>query len=329
VWQLLGRIVNDNAVDYISSKINRLQTSQADLVWGILQKLAANEEVCVGSKDTTTGTAHCWNPFFVKEPKKKGYANLSNALPISKLFYPPWMEPPAQGSASKHKPKKRDWKTREPVGLNPLAIASTIAKHPNDSPPHTPERRKKEQFYGFNLNPAGAPGGPNTTYTNMDRNPYWEPGRPDPPQATKQQRKSAVRPQSRPQSARATTGRKAPTSFTVAKKKDTYKSSVPLDHGLAMPVSEYSGVYTNHGAARAAGCTNQHHMPTACITGMGMAGAGLNPSGAPAVGAGTNSKSASHAEFLKRISLSRDSGRSKKRPQTAGSRYSSRPQTHG
>jgi len=85
VWQLLGRIVNDNAVDYISSKINRLQSSQADLVplppavsvyeglcvreslaarsdegsglqvWGILQKLAANEEVCVGSKDTTTG----------------------------------------------------------------------------------------------------------------------------------------------------------------------------------------------------------------------------------------------------------------------------------
>merc|ERR1712110_290627 len=147
-----------------------LQSSQAELVWDILQKLAANEEVCMGSKDTTTGTTHCWNPFFAKEPRKKGYPNLSNALPISKLFYPPWMDPPAQGSASNHKPKKRDWKTREPVGNNPMQIASSVHKPPNDSPPHTPDRKKKELFYGFNLNSAGAPGGPNTTNTNMERN---------------------------------------------------------------------------------------------------------------------------------------------------------------
>jgi len=325
VWQLLGRIVNDNAVDYLSSRINQLQSTHADLVWDVFQKLAANEEVVAGGRDTTTGTAHCWNPFFVKDARRRGYPNLSNALPISKLFYPPWMDPPAQGSA-KHKPKKRQgWKSR--CDNNPMTIASTVAKHPNDSPPHTPKHKQKELFYGLNLNQNGAPGGPHTTSTNMAVNPYWEPGRPEPEPAKAQlkpARLESARPASQRPASAITRRKNGPGKVLSGGSNDSQKgqqSSVALDLGLPMPCSEYSGTYKNHVNAKPGSFNNPSHMPTQCITGMGPAGAGVNPSGAPAVG--TNS----HLEFLKRISMSRDSGRPKtKRPQTAQS-CRSRPQS--
>lgn len=52
VWQLIGNIVNDDAIDYVSHRIAGLGSGDADLVWDTLQKLAANEEVLRDTKET-------------------------------------------------------------------------------------------------------------------------------------------------------------------------------------------------------------------------------------------------------------------------------------
>merc|ERR1712166_711767 len=60
--------------------------------------------------------------------------------------------------------------------MNSMTAASAARDrwHLNDSPPDTPVSQQKEYYYGNNFGRNGTEGGPHTTYTNQENNPYTD-----------------------------------------------------------------------------------------------------------------------------------------------------------
>eukprot|EP00658_Telonema_sp_P-2_P030061 TRINITY_DN22770_c0_g2_i2.p1 TRINITY_DN22770_c0_g2~~TRINITY_DN22770_c0_g2_i2.p1 ORF type:complete len:412 (+),score=81.72 TRINITY_DN22770_c0_g2_i2:237-1472(+) len=170
VWELLGTIVNDEALEYVTDQLQALPSNDASLVWKTLQKLAANEVVIREPKESTTSATHTWNPFYKKPIRRTDYPNLSTALPLDKTFYPPGMKAPppvtstSPGLARRSETHMHDPKFLSQMTMNMLTVGST-AQDDFVSPPATPESQEKEQYYGHHKCSYGAEGGPNTTYT--------------------------------------------------------------------------------------------------------------------------------------------------------------------
>lgn len=312
VYQLLGKIVKDEAIDYLSTRIVELPTSDADLVWDTLHKLAANEETLLEPKQSHSSAAHQWNPFYRKEARRTDYPNLSTALPLEHTYYPPGMQPPPPVEAKKKLPPSlNDPRTLAMLTHNTLTAASATAHHPNDSPPPTPDSEKRDQYYGNHKYAYGADGGPHTTYTNQARNPYWEAGRPDPPNpplryTLEHQAVGDVQPEDKVSSFKPEN--KPPVKSLV--RRALVESNIPcLDYGMSIPVTSYKGAYIdftskhNPNSKGPAGLS-AHAMPTQCVTGMVAAGNALKES------------SPSHIEFLRRLAMSRGA----ERPKSAAAR---------
>merc|ERR1711968_217280 len=94
VWQVLGSILNDKAMGYVAERLDSLSSNDKKTCWDILQKVAAHENNTHANKETTYDRMFVHNPHYVKEDRRKVYANLSTALPLQHTYYPPGVKEP-------------------------------------------------------------------------------------------------------------------------------------------------------------------------------------------------------------------------------------------
>jgi len=314
VYQLLGKIVKDEAIDYVSTRIGDLESADAELVWDTLHKLAANEETLISAQQSHSTAIHQWNPFYKKDARRTAYPNLSTALPLEHTYYPPGMQPPPPAEKKVRKvPAAGDPKSLAMMTHNTLTAAAATAHHPNDSPPPTPDSRRTEKYYGCHQYSHGTEGGPHTTYTNQARNPYWEPNRPNPPNP-RMRCTLQNEPKSDVSEDKVMTLKQDQPRVGAKVRRSLVDSNIPcMDYGMAIPVTSYKGSFVDHSSkfnpnqSESSGL-NVHLMPTQCVTGMVAAGAALQEA------------SPSHLEFLKRINMSRNGA---ERPKSAAVRAKS------
>jgi len=221
---------------------------------------------------------------------------LSTALPLQKTYYPPDMQEPDLTAWMKA-PKELGQKLRpdQVAGMNCMSVASAVRDkwHLNDEPPDTPVSQQKEYYYGNGMLRNNWPGGPNTTYTNLETNPYTDPEA----QAACAAHKAAV---AREEAYNAMHGEAVLDEWQELKgealeeegmgnatkrRSDVDKpkvltgtaalqaSSIPLNLGFVVPKTTAQASFTDpagrdYNPNGGMGVTNSHNMPTCCITGM-------------------------------------------------------------
>jgi len=245
--------------------------------------------------------------------------------------------------------------------FNQLQAASAVKDrwHINDSPPDTPVSQEKEYYYGNNLLRNNAEGGPHTTYTNQERNPYTD------LEAQKAQQEQQLRESRRmPQEDIPATKENWEHVFdgseeksTTPKKKAQFEhkiltgtaalqaSSIPLNIGFEFPKTSNQADFTDPASRgfdpnktrELDGPTNMHHMPTCCITGMPPMGILGLPSKSgpepvakgfkkkrPATAAAARGGTMAHKDFMRRVNSQMSSRPGTARPMS-GRPMSARP----
>merc|ERR1711977_21371 len=58
MWEVLGPILNENAMGYVAEKLEKLSTDEKKVCWDVLQKITAHEHNTRTYKDTTYNSQH-------------------------------------------------------------------------------------------------------------------------------------------------------------------------------------------------------------------------------------------------------------------------------